>query len=231
VVTGSEAHENLLMFDQSDWSAESEPCRMNEKPAVSTLMILCILAFVAELSMGNAMIGWLGLWPLDLSHSGPLDGSNFHLWQIVSYAFLHGSLLHLALNLYALWLFGIPLEQRWGSSRFALFFLVCVIGAGLAHLVVAEGVSGQGGSGAPVIGASGGVFGVLLAFGLRYPNVQLMLLIPPMPVKAKWFVLGYGLIELFAGVTGTAGGIAHFAHLGGMLTGYLLLRGMTDRFP
>lgn len=204
---------------------------MNEKPVVSTLLILCILAFVAELGAAGPMVAWLGLWPLNVLHAGPFGESNFHPWQIVSYAFLHGSLLHLALNMYALWLFGGPLEQRWGSQRFLIFFITCVIGAGLAHLLVAELALGQGGASQPVIGASGGVFGLLLAFGMRYPNVELLLLIPPMPVKAKWFVLGYGLIELLAGITGTASGVAHSTHLGGMLSGYLLLRGALSRFP
>jgi membrane associated rhomboid family serine protease len=203
---------------------------MQDSPVVYTLLILCGLGFIAELGAGSDLIHWMALWPVDLTHGGLLGESSFHPWQIISYAFLHGSLLHLALNMYALWLFGGPLERRWGSHYFATFFFACVIGAGLVHLTVAELALDQGGPAYPVIGASGGVFGLLLAFGLRYPDVRLLLLFPPIPVKAKWFVLGYGLIELIAGVTGTASGIAHFAHLGGMLTGFLLLRGGGRRF-
>jgi membrane associated rhomboid family serine protease len=203
---------------------------MNDTPVVFTLMALCGLGFIVELGSGPAMIQWLALWPVDLANGGLLGATRFHPWQLFSYAFLHGSLLHLALNMYALWLFGGPLERRWGPHYFATYFLACVIGAGLVHLFVAEMSLNQGGAAYPVIGASGGVFGLLLAFGMRYPDVRLILLFPPIPMKAKWFVLGYGLIELLAGVTGTASGIAHFAHLGGMLTGYLLLRGGGLRF-
>ncbi len=203
---------------------------MQDSPVVSTLLILCGLGFIAELGIGSGLIDWLALWPVDLQHGGLVGESMFHPWQVVSYAFLHGSLLHLALNMYALWLFGGPLERRWGPHYFTTFFFACVIGAGLVHLTVAELTLDQGGAAYPVIGASGGVFGLLLAFGLRYPDVRLLLLIPPVPVKAKWFVLGYGLIELLAGITGTASGIAHFAHLGGMLTGFLLLQRGGARF-
>jgi len=196
---------------------------MSDTPAVAAILVLCGLAFLLELNTGSALIQWLALWPLGLS-GGPGEVSDFQPWQLLSYSFLHGSVLHLALNMYALWLFGSPLERRWGSSRFALFYFSCVMGAALAHLVVAEVVVSGGGMAYPVLGASGGVFGLLLAFGLLFPDVQLMLLVPPMPIKARWLVIGYGVIELAAGVTGSASGIAHFAHLGGMLTGYLLLR-------
>lgn len=198
---------------------------MKNTPAVFSLLTLCILAYLAQLASGNSLIDWLALWPIGLFQIGSMGYVNFHPWEIVSYAFLHGSVLHLLLNMYALWLFGSPLERRWGALRFLVFFLVCVIGAALTHLAVAEFALSHGAAVYPVVGASGGVFGLLLAFGMLYPEVKLILLIPPIPVKAKWFVIGYGVVELLAGVTGTAAGIAHFAHLGGMLTGFLLLRG------
>jgi membrane associated rhomboid family serine protease len=203
---------------------------MHDTPVVFTLLILCSLVFVAQLGGGNGLVHWFALWPLGMLQAESLEASQFHPWQLFTYAFLHGGVLHLALNLYALWLFGSALERRWGSYYFASFFVACVVGAGLVHLTVAERLLQQGELAYPVIGASGGVFGVLLGFGLRYPNVQLLLLIPPMPVKAKWFVIGYGAIELLAGMSGSNTGIAHFAHLGGMLTGYLLLRGGGSRF-
>jgi membrane associated rhomboid family serine protease len=194
-------------------------------PAVSTLLVVCGLMFLAEIGAGNLMIHWLALWPLGLTTTQTLSTSEFHPWQVLSYGFLHGSILHLALNLYALWLFGMPLERRWGSTRFLVFYLTCIIGAALMHLIVGELALARGVEAYPVVGASGGVFGLLLAFGYLYPNRQLVLLFPPILVRAGWFVIGYGVVELIAGVTGTANGMAHFAHLGGMLTGYLLLRG------
>ena len=127
--------------------------------------------------------------------------------------------MHIFLNMYALWLFGVSLENRWGSKTFAIYYFVCVLGAALTQLFVQD-MTGQY---TPTIGASGGVFGVLLAFGIFFPNRVLILLIPPIPIKAKWFVIIYGAIELVFGVTGTEAGVAHFAHLGGMLFGFLLL--------
>lgn len=190
---------------------------MSGTPVVTALLAACGLVFVVALGRGDALFEAWALWPLGTHQFQP--------WQLVSYAFLHGSFLHLFLDMYALWLFGAPLERRWGSRRFAVFYLACVVGAGVTQLLVGELALVQGVGAHPVVGASGGVFGLLLAFGLLYPNVQLLLLIPPVPIRAKWFVIGYGIVELVAGVTGTAAGIAHFAHLGGMLTGYLLLRG------
>jgi membrane associated rhomboid family serine protease len=198
---------------------------MRGTPVVAALLAACGLVFVAELGVGDVLFGALALWPLGVTDAGPLGTAQFQPWQLVSYAFLHGGVLHLVLDMYALWLFGAPLERRWGSRRFAIFYFACVIGAGMTQLLVGELAFVQGGATYPVVGASGGVFGLLLAFGLLYPDVRLLLLIPPVPIKAKWFVIGYGLVELVAGITGTAAGIAHFAHLGGMLTGFLLLRG------
>jgi membrane associated rhomboid family serine protease len=110
----------------------------------------------------------------------------------------------------------------WGSKSFTLYYFVCVIGAGLVQLFVATQAARDGGI-YPTIGASGGVFGLLLGFGLTFPNERLLLIFPPVALQAKWFVLIYGIIELWAGVTGTEAGVAHFAHLGGMLFGFLLL--------
>jgi len=193
-------------------------------PVVRTLLLVNALAFVAELSYAPFLVEWLALWPVGLLQSSETAAPHFWPWQILTYAFLHGGLLHLALNMYALWMFGRELEYIWGPRRFAIYYFACVVGAALAHLVVAEFLLMQGGQAYPVIGASGGVFGLLLAFGMLFPRVQLMLLFPPIPIEARWFVIGYGAIELFAGVTGSAEGVAHFAHLGGMFTGWLLLR-------
>ncbi len=196
-----------------------------ERSVVNLLLVTNVLFFLAEAANAAPLVQWLALWPYGLIAPADAQGGTypFWFWQIISYAFLHGSFLHLFLNMYALWLFGSRLEALWGASRFAVYYFSCVIGAALVQLVVSAIAIAQGAPAYPVLGASGGVFGLLLAFGVLFPNTQLMLLFPPIPIKAKWFVIGYGAIELFAGVTGTVEGVAHFAHLGGMLTGWLLL--------
>ena len=193
---------------------------------VPALLFLNGGMFLLELySGGGQLIQALALWPLGLSGTGGVGvtAPYFQIWQLVSYSFLHGSTMHLLLNMYALWLFGSRMENEWGSRAFALYYFVCVIGAGLVQLIVATQSARSGGI-YPTIGASGGVFGLLLAFALTFPNERLMLLFPPVALAAKWFVLIYGIIELWAGVTGTMAGVAHFAHLGGMLFGFILLR-------
>jgi membrane associated rhomboid family serine protease len=189
------------------------------------LLVLNCGMFLLEMVYGTPLIDALALWPLqwpDPAVTGTPDHS-FRLWQLVTYAFLHGSPMHLLLNMYGLWLFGTRMERVWGSPAFGQYYFVCVLGAGLVQMCIAT-LGAANGTVYPTVGASGGIFGVLLAFGLTFPNERLMLLFPPVVLRAKWFVLIYGLIELGAGITGTAAGVAHFAHLGGMLFGYLLLR-------
>jgi len=146
--------------------------------------------------------------------------SPFAPWQLFTYGFLHGDMMHIFFNMFGLWMFGRELEQMMGSQRFLIYFLTCVVGAGVIQLIVA----GTQGSIYPTVGASGGVFGILLAYGLTFPNRMVVLIFPPIPMKAKYFVLFYGLLELYLGVSGNAPGVANFAHLGGMLFGFLLLR-------
>jgi len=192
-------------------------------PVVPTLLILNGSMFLLQMySNDSQLIYTLGLWPLAASSTGFLvqNVPHFQIWQLLTYAFLHGGVMHLFLNMYALWLFGSRMESLWGPRVFAIYYFVCVIGAGIVQLIVAS----QSGEIYPTIGASGGVFGLLLAFAMTYPNERLMLIFPPVALKAKWFVLIYGLIELYFGVTGSVAGVAHFAHLGGMLFGFLLLR-------
>jgi len=193
-------------------------------PVVQALLIVNVGMFLLEIVSGGTLINVLALWPLGSSGTTVLmqAAPPFQLWQLVSYSFLHGSVMHLLLNMYALWLFGTRMENVWGSKSFTLYYFVCVIGAGLVQLFVAT-LGAHEGAIYPTIGASGGVFGVLLGFGLTFPNERLMLIFPPVVLQAKWFVLIYGIIELWAGVTGTEAGVAHFAHLGGMLFGFLLL--------
>lgn len=140
-------------------------------------------------------------------------------WQLLSYGFLHGGLMHIAFNMYGVWIFGTPVEKVWGTQRFLIYYLVCVVGAAIVQLIVGAFT----GSRAPTVGASGGVFGLLLAFAMMFPKQRLMLLFPPIPITALWFAIGYGLLSLWLGVTGSAAGVAHFAHLGGMLFGLLLI--------
>jgi membrane associated rhomboid family serine protease len=123
-------------------------------------------------------------------------------------------------------MFGVQIENAWGSRRFAFFYFVCVIGAGLIQLIVVT----TSGSFYPTVGASGGVFGILLAFGMMFPNQPIYIYFL-FPIKAKWLVIGYGAIELWAGITGTQAGVAHFAHLGGMLFGFLLIQYWRGKLP
>jgi len=192
-------------------------------PVISILLMANVAIFMLELATGGWLIVPFALWPAipEVSLAGVAQ-PHFELWQLVSYAFLHGSIMHLALNMYALWLFGSRMELTWGSRPFTLYYFVCVIGAALVQLVVTTEAA-RTGAVYPTIGASGGVFGILLAFGMTFPNERLILFFPPVVLKAKWFVLIFGGIELWAGVTGTQAGVAHFAHLGGMLFGFILL--------
>lgn len=153
----------------------------------------------------------LALWPL--------SGGYFDPWQLISYSFLHGGFNHLFFNMFAVWMFGLSVERVWGSFRFAQYYFVCVLGAGLIQLLVQH----LAGNPSPTIGASGAVFGLLLAYGVMWPNNKLILLFFPVPIKAKWFVLIYGAAELMFGVTDAMPQVAHFAHLGGLLFGAGLL--------
>ena len=144
-----------------------------------------------------------------------------------SYGFLHdpNGLAHIFFNMFGLWMFGRDLERLMGPQRVLIYYMACVIGAGIIQLIVVE----FQGEVYPTLGASGGLFGILLAYGMAFPNRTVMLLIPPIPMKAKYFVIVYGVLELFLGVSGYAPGVAHFAHLGGMLFGFLLLRHWSGR--
>jgi len=168
------------------------------------------------------------LWPwgqhvVGTATDGTLITTGFYPWQLLSYGFLHGSFVHLFFNAIALFQFGAVLEQTWGPRKYIQYLLACTMGAGFIQLLlVSSGILGD--SIYPTIGASGGVFGLLLAYGMLFPNQQMMLIIPPIPMKARTMVIIFGVISLLMGVTGTQSGIAHFAHLGGMLFGWLMIR-------
>lgn len=191
------------------------PQRSSAIPNVifALLIINGVVFALQQVSPRFLMINF-ALWP-----AGP-SNSPFMPWQLLTYGFLHGNLTHIAFNMLGLWMFGRELEQLMGPMRFLTYFLVCVVGAGLVQLLVA---ALQGGL-YPTVGASGGVFGILLAFGLTFPNRVVVPLFPPIPMRAITFVTLFGLLELYLGFSGGAPGVANFAHLGGMLFGFLLLR-------
>ena len=181
---------------------------------IFALLIANGIVFALQQTNQNFLVINFGLWPAGV------PGSPFMPWQLVTYGFLHGNLTHILFNMFGLWMFGRELERMMGQKRFLIYYATCVIGAGLVQLIVA-GI--QGGV-YPTIGASGGVFGILLAYGMAFPNRMVMLMFPPIPMKAKYMVILFGCLELYTGVSGRSPGVANFAHLGGMLFGFLLLR-------
>lgn len=186
-------------------------------PVVKNLIIINLLVYLAMALIPEAY--------RFLNHFGALQigprmlGYKFHTYQFVTYMFLHANFEHIFFNMFALWMFGRTLEYDLGSRRFLIYYMACGVGAALIQSAIAWGM----GQPMALVGASGAIMGLLLAFGVMYPNATIMLLIPPIPMKAKWFVIIYAVIELFLGWRGV-GNVAHFAHVGGMLWGYLLLQ-------
>jgi len=187
-------------------------------PPITMALVIANVAMFLLQGLAPGIVGPFALWPLQTSRIAA--DAAFEPWQLVTYAFLHGGLLHLAFNMFALYMFGGPLENVFGQRRYLAYYLTCVVSAAVAQLVVAH-LSGEI---YPTVGASGGVFGLLLAFAIYFPHTRIMLLFPPIPMPARVFVVLYALIELVLGVTGTQEGVAHFAHLGGMVGGFALLR-------
>jgi membrane associated rhomboid family serine protease len=231
-------------------------------PAVRSLLIVNAVVFAFGLFLpewGSRMIGWFAFWFPRNEH--------FAVWQLVTYMFMHGGIAHIFFNMFALASFGLPLETKWGTGRFLLFYFLCGIGAGLIQTGVnwfefqsiyqrlieagltPSAIDGMLNSGqysgrrvdpamkaavadlyqiyvGPMVGASGAIYGILVAFGLSYPNAKLALLFFPVPIAAKYFIPVLLGLDLLSGVTGFSlfgGGIAHFAHLGGALIGFLLM--------
>jgi membrane associated rhomboid family serine protease len=188
-------------------------------PITQALLLINVATFCIDIFAGPWFTQLLALWPI---------GSGLFLpWQVVTYSFLHGSISHLFFNMLGLWMFGSELERLWGPKRYLQFYAASVLTAALTQLLVA----GMSGAIYPTLGASGGIFGLLLAFGMMFPNRTIMPLFPPIPMKAKVFVAIYGGLELLFGVTGTMQGVAHFAHLGGMLGGFLMIRYWQGKSP
>ena len=187
-------------------------------PITQALLLINVAAFFIDPFVGPWFTQLLALWPL---------GNGFLPWQVVTYAFLHGSIGHLFFNMLGLWMFGAELERVWGTKRFIHFYAASVLAAAAAQLLVTSVT----GSIYPTVGASGGLFGLLLAFGMMFPNRIIMPLFPPIPMKAKYFVALFGGLELLLGIFAQRSGVAHFAHLGGMLGGYLMIRYWRGQSP
>jgi membrane associated rhomboid family serine protease len=224
-------------------------------PVVKNLIIINALMLLASYLMelkGIDLANILGLHYI--------QSPDFKPYQLVTHMFMHGGIMHLVFNMFALWMFGRVLENVWGPKRFFIYYFVTGLGAALFYslvnfvefqyfaskmlpetvqMVMTQGaeILNQGKNfsdplagrlnlilNVPTVGASGAVFGILLGFGMLFPNTELMLLFPPIPLKAKYFVMGYGAIELFSGIANTGDNIAHFAHLGGMLFGFILIK-------
>jgi membrane associated rhomboid family serine protease len=187
-----------------------------------TLLIVNVAVFIAQQFTGDLLIYWFGLWPIS-GATNLLVGQpgGFMPWQVITYSFLHGNELHILFNMIGLYMFGSEVERVLGQKRYLNYYLVSVLAAAIAQLAMAALTQGPP---YPTVGASGGIFGLLLAYGMFFPRRIVMLIIPPIPMPARVFVFVYAAIELFLGVTGTQEGVAHFAHLGGMAGGYLMLR-------
>ena len=189
----------------------------NIPTVTKNLLIVNFLAFLATWILQQRGI--------DLADFGGLHfflASNFHLYQFVTYMFLHANLTHIFFNMFALWMFGVVVENVWGPKKFLFYYISCGIGAGLMQELVQ--LLGFSYISTVTIGASGAVYAILLAFGMIFPNERIFIFPLPIPIKAKWFVCGYAAIELFSAISSSGDGVAHMAHLGGMLFGFLMIR-------
>lgn len=210
----------------------------NMPPVTKNIIIINVLFFLAMYVTPR--------YGIDLTQTMGLHffmASDFKIYQLLTYMFMHGNFAHILFNMFAVWMFGRIVETAWGSRRFLIYYLICGIGAGLFQEIVqyidyvASGMQAYdnvdiGTAVIPMdtylnmlttVGASGAVYGILLAFGLSYPEERLFIIPIPIPIKAKYFVIGYAVIELLSGLYGSNDGVAHFAHLGGMVVGFMLI--------
>jgi len=188
-------------------------------PAVKYLIIANLGIFLLQNIFGREVELLFGLVPAMLIHT-------FAIWQLVTYMFLHGGVLHILINMFVLWMFGAELERYWGSKQFLKYYFICGIGAGLVQVLVTASFMPMHMT-VPVVGASGAIYGLLIAFALLFPNREIFLLlffILPVRMKAKYLVMIFAGLALFSGFFGSDAGVAHFAHLGGMLVGFLYLK-------
>ncbi|MEJ5287487.1 rhomboid family intramembrane serine protease [Bacteroidetes/Chlorobi group bacterium Naka2016] len=192
-------------------------------PVIKSLLIINVVVFLFD----AFFLGFYHIHNVPLSfyfgkyfYLQPIESGNFYIWQLITYQFIHGGIWHLFFNLFALWMFGVELESIWGSRKFLTFYLLSGIGAGLFQLFIAPLFAEP----LPTIGASGAVFGVLTAFGFTFPNRPVFMFPIFIPIPAKFFVILYAGLAFLLGITGSAGNVAHIAHLGGAVTGFLLFR-------
>ena len=208
---------------------------------IKNLIIINALIFLAQMALGDRLESKM----FDLLALHTWQSPLFKPWQFITYMFLHGSFDHIFFNMLALWIFGSVLENLWGPKRFLIFYFTCGLGAALCHMIVLyfemqpfvnyfnslsfeEQQTLLSRSNFPLyqptLGASGAIFGCLAAFGYLFPNDRIFLLFPPIPIKAKWFVTGYIVLELFQALRHSAGDtVAHIAHLGGAVFGLALV--------
>ena len=207
---------------------------MSSVPKVTrNLIIINVIMFIATLINENFMVATFAMFYPTSQY--------FHVWQIVTHMFMHGGFLHILFNMYTLWMFGSVLERMIGERKFLIFYFVCGLGAALLHTGVeylqvqgfmnamADGSATAAQSYAalkstPVLGASGAIYGIIIGYAMLFPESRLTLLFPPVTLSAKWMVIIFAAAELLFGITGTVVSVAHFAHLGGMLFGWLLIR-------
>ncbi len=195
-------------------------------PVTRNLIIINTIVLIFTALTGDRMYSLFSLFAFESPMYRP--------WQLVTHMFMHGGFWHLFFNMYTLLIFGTQLERVWGSKKFLLFYFVTGLGAALCHnlvihwqiahwLAVGKTAAAQAALMTPTVGASGAIYGVLLGYGMLWPENELQLIFPPIRLTAKWFVIIFGVIELVTGLTGMGGNIAHFAHLGGMLFGLILI--------
>ena len=199
----------------------------NVPPVTKNLILVNILIYIATALNENFMIGTFGLF----YPSSPY----FHWWQVITHMFMHGGFWHIFFNMYTLFIFGVVVERIIGSKKFALFYFVCGLGAaalqiGTQYIEMQAFISAGAADSiaapkaTPTVGASGAIYGVLIGYAMLFPDSKMTLLFPPITLSAKWMVIIFAAIELFTGVIGWVDGVAHFAHLGGMLIGWLMIR-------
>ncbi|NLD21161.1 MAG: rhomboid family intramembrane serine protease [Bacteroidales bacterium] len=195
-------------------------------PVVKNLIIINAVIWIATVILGDSSYQYLALFPFESQYFQP--------FQLVSHMFMHGGFWHLFFNMYTLMIFGTALERMWGGNKFLVFYFVTGLGAALCHnlvlhlqiehfIQIGDMASAAMTKVIPTVGASGAIYGVLLGYAMLFPNQILQLIFPPVALKAKYFVLIFGGIELITGLTGMGGNVAHFAHLGGMLFGLILI--------
>lgn len=201
-------------------------------PVVKNLLLLNVVMYLITMLTGNFMYENFALFYFKSPFFKP--------FQLVTHMFMHGGFTHILFNMYTLFIFGSVLERVWGGQKFLLYYFITGIGAALLHLGVMylqlQGYIAEVNAGniyaqaniqalltTPTVGASGAIYGLLLAYGMLFPNNIMQLIIPPVALKAKWFVLIFGALELLLGLSGRGGNVAHFAHLGGMIFGFFLI--------